>query len=90
MRVVCIADGNWKMVKDGTAPKRPDHPLKDHLYSVEATLRPEGRQKEYYLLEEFPGALYDAVHFRPATFGETELDRLVKEVQVEEMEKISV
>lgn len=87
-RVVCIAD-KWTMTHEGTPPRYPTHPKKGEIYSVKEAHHTDG--KRFYLLVEFPGALYNANSFRPVdnTFGPAICEIIEKQVEVEETEKVS-
>lgn len=86
-RVVCTTD-SWALVPTGsTAPFPTVHPAKGDIVTVMEVF-----EDLYYHLQEFPDALYNMNNFRPVddTFGEVMAEIIEKQVEVEEMEKISV
>ena len=79
-KVVCIKDGQWKIVIEGTLPDFGD-PKKHEIVTVsEQKTLPTGQHGLSFY--EYPNNFYTSHHFRP--LSETSIEEVIENMNVDE------
>lgn len=83
MRVICISDRWLPKAKTGLVHLWETFPVKGEIYLVLETQK--DWQGEGYLLQGFPGRIYNAVNFRELddTFGPAVCERIEEMIEYE-------
>jgi hypothetical protein len=86
-KVVCVRDGQWKIVVDRGCPEYHSHPIKDEIYRIK-TLWPYNDGYCGLELYGFEGRTYDMRNFRPVDerFGPDICGRIEQEILEQKLE----